>query len=156
MTATSLAQEFGSSVQLISYHLGQLAKLGFIESAAQAADRDKRQRWWRARDAGLTWAASDFLDSPSSAETAATLRRAMLAYHVEQAQQYLVAERTWSPEWVDAAFSDDAVLQLSHDQLQALHDELLAIIRRYGDAAELGTEDTRSVFLFLHGFPLPK
>lgn len=154
MTATSLAQEFDASVQLVSYHLGQLAKFGFIQPGARATDQDRRQRWWRASDAVVTWASSDFLDSPSTAETAMTLRRAMLAYHIEQVQRYLSAERTWPSEWVDAAFSDDTVLELTHGRLQALHEELLATIRRYRNSVEPKDADARPVFLFMHGFPL--
>lgn len=155
LTATSLAQQLAGSVQLISYHLDQLAKHGFIEPVLTGHEGDKRQRWWRASDASVTWASSDFLDAPSSAETADTARRAMLAYHLEQAQKYLSTERTWPATWVDAAFSDDAILRLTHDQLQALHEDLTTIIRRHRDAGDPPAGEARSVFLFLHGFPLP-
>jgi DNA-binding transcriptional ArsR family regulator len=152
-TATGLSDQLRCSVQLVSYHLTQLARSGFIEEAP-ALDRDKRQRWWRPLQVPLSWSAADFQGDDDSAAIAATFKSAMLAYHFEQAQAYLSRERQESGPWVEAAFSDDIILRLRPQDLQALHNDLLATLRRHGEASA-PDDGARTVIVLMHGFPLP-
>lgn len=142
-TATMLAQETDLGVSSASYHLTQLAKYGLIE-AVDAADRDRRERWWRIRKGGVTMP-----DDSRDPAAAVALKQTVLRHHVWQLSRYLDA---W-PSWAEGvgAFSSDMVIRLSDMDADRFQVELLGLLRRYAEAGS-ATKD-RPMLVMVQAIP---
>ena len=147
-TASLLAERTGEAVGNLSHHLRVLHRAGLVEPAPELA-RDRRERWWRLVRRGLQWAETDFLDDPAAAAAADAATRLGLQRQVELARAWLAAP---DPAWRDAAFSTDAWLHLSPQELAELSEAVTALYDRYRDRPDDGAE-RRPVFLFARGFP---
>jgi DNA-binding transcriptional ArsR family regulator len=88
-TASRLGQRVGESSGTTSYHLRQLAALGFVEEVAGRGTA--RERWWRAMHRSTRWRTEDLVEQPGGREVVEELthqslgrQRRMLAAHAEQ------------------------------------------------------------------------
>ncbi|MEU6413619.1 helix-turn-helix domain-containing protein [Microbispora sp. NPDC046933] len=152
-TAAQLARHVAGAPGSLSYHLRQLAAHGFIEEAPDLGS-DGRERWWRAIPGGVRWSPEDFEDSPGAREVAATAQRVLTGRHIDRLEEWLATgPRRWGPTWASAARSTDTVLRLDPDELRELGDELDAVIARWANRPDDGS-DREQVFLFLHAFPI--
>ncbi len=149
-TATTLSDALDEPVPLLSYHLRQLARHGFIEEAPELA-RDGRERWWRSSHERTKWSTADFLDSPERMAAEGALMRSVLERYVAGIQRWREEASAWDPEWVRAATSGDLVLRLSPAQLSALKTELWALLERWSE--EEPEEGAERVHVILHAFP---
>ena len=109
----------------VSYHLGTLAKHGFVADAPELA-RDRRESWWRAVHRSTSWEPLELLADPERRAAMEVLQRTVLAGYAEQLEGYLHRQSTLPPEWVAAATMSDAVLHLTSDQLGQLRDLIIA------------------------------
>ena len=127
-TASRLGQRLGESSGSTSYHLRQLAALGFVEEVAGGT---ARERWWQARHRSTRWQTADVVEQPGGREvveefthlTLSTQRR-LLAAHAEQREHL-------EPEWQDVTSLNDWALHLSPAAAGALADELNGVLGRW-------------------------
>jgi DNA-binding transcriptional ArsR family regulator len=129
-TATTLGAEVGESTALVSYHLRTLASHGIIVEAPELA-RDGRERWWRVAHPGMTWEPANFLDTPERAAVAGALISGIAERYAEAAQRWLADAPNWPEEWVAASDMSDWMLELTHEQVGRMREELAAVIERY-------------------------
>lgn len=149
-TATMLCDRVDEAPGLVSYHLHQLAKHGFIVEAPELA-RDGRERWWRAAHAYTRWSNADFLDDPERWAAASALQREVLRRYDERLQRFLEEQAAWGEDWNRAATSSDWLLELSPDRLRDMLGEIQEVIDRYREA--VADPDAELVSLILHAFP---
>ena len=144
-TATLLARRVGESTGATSYHLRQLHRHGYVEDAEP---RGGRERWWRYRERRMVVSpGGDPADSR-------TLLAELLSREAHALDRYLSTPRP--PEWDDAAFFQSRALRLTAAELEALRDDieaLLAPLRRAD--AENPPAETSPVRVLTFGFPLP-
>ena len=129
-TATTLGGEVDESPALVSYHLRTLATHGFIIEAPELA-RDGRERWWRVAHPGMTWEPAKFLDTPERAAVAGALISGIAERYAEAAQRWLADAPNWPEEWVAASDMSDWMLELTHEQVDRMREELVAVVERY-------------------------
>ena len=153
-TATSLATVIGSSVPLVSYHLKQLSKHGFIEDAPELA-RDGRERWWRASHEYTTWSWTEFLDTPERIDAATAFNREILRVYTESIERFLAEQHAWSREWLEASDMSDYPLDLSPEEATALVKELHGVVERWRGSSSRQPEKEH-VKVILATFPFKK
>ena len=147
-----LADKVDTEPGLVSYHLRELGRRGFIAQAPELA-RDRRETWWRVIDESNSWSSTDFVTPEAKAVLAAVNGR-MVADQFERLTAYEQTRDAWSADWVDAAVGSNSYLRLPPAELVELADQVQALIRRYGKRGKPGDDDGREqVFLFLHAFP---
>lgn len=154
-TATRLAEQVAATPSLVSYHLRELAKYGFVESFSPDSG-DKRDRWWRVLQAGVTF--------PAPQETAGAER--VLLEQVESVatqnqlqrfERFRQSRDDWGARWAAAAFSADFLLKVTPDQLEVLYHDLEAVILGYLETLKSGEAlpaEAETVTVLLHGFPI--
>lgn len=147
-TATQLARRLGESTGTTSWHLRQLADNGFIE---EDPDRGtKRDRWWRARARATELLVRDFTDQPELLGVIGTYLQSVLENSFARAADFIARVDEWTPAWQDAATFSDATLRLDPAGLQALNEELFAVIARHRAAA---VADGELVIVQVQSFP---
>jgi DNA-binding transcriptional ArsR family regulator len=152
-TASKLAKRVGASSGLTSYHLRQLAEVGFIKEAPELGT--KRERWWKAEKHMTKYSPANFVDSRSAHRSMTTIRRHVLNWQQLATLTYLSEEPEWGADWADASGHDDLLLHLNPDQLRAMTGELLDIIKRYwADPAPDDDSRAADVLVFLNAFPV--
>lgn len=154
-TATHLAAETGEAVALISYHVHQLAKHGFVVEAPELR-RNARERWWRLSPRRLAWTSEDMAADPGGVDLANQVAHAMVREQFRQIMNYLDRQELWGPAWTSASFMQDRPMELAPMELAELGEELVAVVRRYAERAGKRTasgEKRERVVIVLHGFP---
>lgn len=152
-TASMLATRVDETVGLVSYHLNQLGRHGFLVEAPELA-RDGRERWWRTVPGGIRWSTADFLDDPGDRAVAVAALRQMEARRFERVQEFHETSGAWGADWLDAAYSSDTPLRLTPDELREVSAELEAVVQRWFRRELPDDEQAREhVFLFTHAFP---
>ncbi|MFJ8207528.1 ArsR/SmtB family transcription factor [Micromonospora chalcea] len=154
-TATVLAKEVGTTAQLAFYHLSRMAELGVLEEDREAPSRG-RERYWRQSTKGLSFTPDDLGDNTVS--DLEVLHRAQAGIHLEQLQDFFNSGPDPGDEFRSSAFGADMVLELSRTEVDLLREELTQTLLRFRDrqpqAAEPAQDDTRSIFVFIHAFPM--
>jgi DNA-binding transcriptional ArsR family regulator len=152
-TASKLGQRLGESSGSTSYHLRQLAALGFVEEVPGGTTRE---RYWQARHRSTRWQTDDVLDRPGGREVveefthlALAVQRRLLAAHAEQREDL-------EPEWRDATSLNDWGLHLSPTAARELTEELNGVLRRWRNEREDPAQPLVSVLVDvfrLTGYP---
>ncbi|WP_327376943.1 helix-turn-helix domain-containing protein [Streptomyces sp. NBC_01216] len=156
-TASHLADQVDEAVSLVSYHLRKLADHGLIEEApAQSADG--RERWWRPSSDGISLREEDLRDAPELAAATLAFGRTVNEQRTELHRRFLDERMTWSEDWRSASVDSEWLPRLTAAELDALGEELDAVLRKYDRAAraaeEAGdTEGRENVAVHLHAFP---
>src|SRR5580704_15064147 len=130
-TATRCAEVTGESVASCSYHLGILAKYGYIELVP---DQPGREKPWR-----LTSYRQDLSARGSGIETelaseAAT--EAFLEHEFARTKLQLRHRRLEPAEWREASMLSGATLWVTAEELREISDLLSQIVRRHEDRLE--------------------
>lgn len=147
-----LAEKVDTEPGLVSYHLRELGRRGFIGQAPELA-RDRRETWWRVVDESNSWSSTDFV-TPEAKAVYAAVNGQMVADQFERLTAYERTREAWSADWADAAVNTNSYLRLTPAELAELMAEMHALIRRYDKRGKPGDDDGREqVFLFLHAFP---
>jgi hypothetical protein len=125
-TATRCAEVLGESVASCSYHLGILAKYGYIELVP---DQQGREKPWRL----VSWK-QDL--SPDGLDTEGTLvaEAAMEAFleHEFARTKQRVRRRSMEPlEWRDASCIAGTTTWMTSDELRRVRDQFLDIMASY-------------------------
>lgn len=154
-TVGMLSDRFDDAPGNVSYHLGVLARYGFVVEVPERA-RDKRERWWAAAHDVTSWEPVDTLAEPELRSASTELRRAILARYAEALTAYLDFEPQLDREWVKGTSSSDTVLHLTPAELQELRAELEALSARWKDRSEPARTDAKPVTLIYHAFRRPE
>jgi DNA-binding transcriptional ArsR family regulator len=157
-TVSGLAERIDADPGLVSYHLRELAKRGFVTEVPELA-RNRRERWWKAAQAGFSFATSDF-PTPEGRALAEVVVAQTVAGQFEAVRQYqqTAAER-WSQDWRDAATNSTHNLHLTPAELRELVSQLNEVIKPWSDKSratrgQSSDDDGREhVMLFYHAFP---
>ncbi|MEV0878623.1 winged helix-turn-helix domain-containing protein [Micromonospora echinofusca] len=157
-TATSLAKDVGTTAQLAFYHLSRMAELGVLEEDDAAPARG-RERYWKRSTQGLSFTADSLgSDTVSDLEV---LHRGQAGIHFEHLQEFFAGGPDAEDEFRAAAFGSDMVLNLSRAEVDLLREQLTEVLLRFRDksrptdsAAPAAEEATRSMFVFVHAFPM--
>lgn len=150
-TVGALSELLDEAPGSVSYHLGTLARHGFVAEAPELA-RDRRERWWRAAHESTRWEPLELLDDPERRTAMEALQRTVLARYVEELEGYLHRQAALPAEWVAAATISDAVLHLTSDQLAQLRDELHALAQRWQEVSDAGAPGAEDVSLLYQAF----
>lgn len=131
-TATGLAKRHGENTGTVSWHLRQLEQHGYIEE--DTGRGTKRERWWRAVADRKVLEAADFRDDPDSRGALAVYLHHLVERYFSRVSQYVSED--WDDDWRRAGtLADWSDLRLTPDRLQALNDELMAVVERHAPPA---------------------
>lgn len=154
-TVGMLSDRFDDAPGNVSYHLGVLARHGFVVEVPERA-RDKRERWWAAAHDVTSWEPVDALSEPELHSASTKLRRAMLDRYAEALSVYLDVEPQLDREWVKGTAHSDNILHLTPAELQELRAELEALSSRWSARSDPGRSDANTVTLIYHAFRGPE
>jgi hypothetical protein len=125
-TATRCADVLGESVASCSYHLGVLAKYGYIELVPGQAGREKP---WRATSVRQDLSADGLDESGALAAQAAT--EVFLDHEVARMKDRLRRQDREPPEWQAGSHLTGVTTWLTADELREVKEQLIAITRPY-------------------------
>lgn len=151
-TATECAEVCGLSPSATSYHLRALAKLGMIEEAPSRGDQ--RERLWRGRVRG--WETSVGPRGDAEAQRAERLLATMTTSRAdEKTQNWLDRMGEEDPDWYEASMVSQSLLDITHDELAKLNQQVLALLRPYTRGHRKGepSEGARQVRVIYRAFP---
>jgi predicted ArsR family transcriptional regulator len=130
LTATQASEALGESPANCAFHLRTLAKYGFIEEAGGGRGRE---RPWRASSKShRIRLRSSGLDDQQAQVAAGALEQVWHERLLARIRE-VFATRQWSPAWEEAAGSTQTLTFLTAAELQAVRDEINAIIGRHAD-----------------------
>jgi hypothetical protein len=146
-TATRCAQVLGESVASCSYHLGILAKYGFIELVP---DRPGREKPWRLTSVHQVLSAEGRDAEGALAAEAAT--EAFLDHELVRIKQRLRRLGLEPEPWRRASLLSGATTWMTAAELREVRDQLSQVLGAHADRAEnpaLRPPDAREVRLFV-------
>ena len=168
-TATALAERLDTNTGATSYHLRKLAAVGLVEETGEGRGRE---RWWRPTTDMHDWTDEATEGDRDAQAAAGWLREHYVRSFIERTEHWLAHHDQWPLEWRRLAGSSDYILELTPAQLEALMQELWAVIARVHAettaaaaaaataSADVGTgsesdagERPQRVLLYLHDFP---
>ncbi|WP_432151853.1 ArsR/SmtB family transcription factor [Streptomyces sp. bgisy029] len=146
-TSTTLAAALGENTGTLSYHLRMLERSGLIEDIPERSTG--RERWWRGvRGLDIRRPPQDELTEAERA-LSAELDRMRMEEDVELARQF-TAGQAESEGWMRGSRS---LTHLTRAELDAFHDDYLALLARYAHGPEDAPDDARPVLLRWFGLP---
>lgn len=152
LTATGAAEVIGESPTTCSFHFRQLAKYGLVE---QAATGPGRMRSWRLTRVGMHF--TDVHEDPQTQIAARALARTLRERSFARLQAYLEARSSYPVRWQEVTGSSDFTLHVTPDELQALDEEITALLRRYRDRIadpERRPPDSLPIEMLLFAYPV--
>lgn len=124
LTATELGERIGESPTTCSFHLRQLAKYDFVEEAGGGKGR---ARPWKMTRIGFALTAGG--DAGPEAEIAsAALSQLIQERQFNRYRTWQTTRGSYPLAWRDAASNSEHVIYLTTEELNALNDELLALM----------------------------
>ncbi|GAA3080835.1 helix-turn-helix domain-containing protein [Streptomyces olivoverticillatus] len=147
--STALANELGESTGLVSYHLRQMARHGFVEEVPELAKG--RERWWRAVPGDRRFPPYS-RQTPEMREALTEMHRLNIAELVENVRRFEEARDELGP-WADAAIFSRATLRLDPGRLREFLEEYIALIYRFSQSEGDTAPDARAVLVRLLGIP---
>ncbi|GAA1821889.1 helix-turn-helix domain-containing protein [Agromyces salentinus] len=147
-----LVQATGAASGSVSYHLGTLAKHGFVVPAPER-ERDGRERWWKSAHEMTVMRAEEFLDDPDRREASEAMRRTVLESYHRELLDALDAEMALDADWVAASDSSDGAAHLTIDEMRELTAELDAVHEKWWARGREARPGTRLVRWITHVFP---
>lgn len=129
-TATRCAEVLGESVASCSYHLGILAKYGYVEPVP---DQPGREKPWRltSRDQVIS---TEGLDE-SGALAAEEATEVFLDHELARMKHRLRRHGLEPPEWREASLISGTTLWVTAGELREIRDQLVEIAARYDERA---------------------
>ncbi len=145
-TSTTLAQALGESTGTTSYHLRVLADAGVIEEVPGRANG--RERWWRS--VPVDHREPDY-DSLSTEDRAALdeWRAGQIPGELELVNRFIRDARHHG-RWARASRAN---AYFTAGELEALHDDYVALLHRYGHTAEAAPPGARPMQLRMFYIP---
>jgi predicted ArsR family transcriptional regulator len=153
LTATQAARLLGESSGTCSFHLRQLAKYGVVESLPAVGV----ERPWRATAHGTGW--PKIATDPETAAATRLLYEVLVDRYAEQAHEWLERREHESPEWRAAAWTGDALIRVTPEELASLDKKLDKVFapyaRRVTDPDVASPSAARPVSIISIAFPRP-
>jgi DNA-binding transcriptional ArsR family regulator len=149
-TATLLARRLDESSGTTSYHLRQLAALGFVEEVP--GEGTARERWWRARHRSTRWRTEDLVEQAGGREVVEELTHRSLGHQRRMLAGHAAQRESLTEEWRDAVSLNDWALHLSPAATRELTEELNGVLARW--RAEREEPGHPLVHVLLDLFPL--
>jgi len=149
-TATRCAEVTGESVASCSYHLGILAKYGYIEPVPGRAGREKP---WRLTSFRQDLAAGPGIEGELAAEAAT---EAFLDHELARTKAQRRHRGLEPPEWQDASCLIGSTIFVTAAELKQLGGELAELATRYAGRLEDPASrpaDARQVRVFVSAAP---
>ncbi|WP_055426946.1 winged helix-turn-helix domain-containing protein [Bifidobacterium aesculapii] len=153
-TVGSISGRIGEAPGVVSYHLGQLARAGFVEKV-ESPDGDRRKSWWRACQDAIRPDVPASRSDRAGADAMDLFRRSAAVSYEMAYERYLDRVPDLPREWVDNCTSDDHVLNLNVSEMKEMIGELNEVIRRWeqvGAGRADGGNDAERVALVLQVF----
>jgi DNA-binding transcriptional ArsR family regulator len=138
----------------VSYHLGTLARFGFVEEAPELA-RDGREKWWRASHTLTHFDPGELNETPEGRAAGRAFRETVLHGHLAEQLAALDQEPVLPRAWVDASTAGDILSYLSLDELARLSAELEAILVRWTRPRAEAAPDAMPIRLIFSTFRQP-
>lgn len=155
-TATRLAEQVNESVSLVSYHLRQLARHGYVETDPDPVTPDARERWWRPTSVGFNWTPSDFGDDADGVQALAQAERQTDAHRAAYRQGWLDGKPGWNEAWRDAAVTtDNPLMRMTPAELTEFGNAYVHLMESWRDRLAAAEEDPlrEQVLLLFQAFP---
>jgi Helix-turn-helix domain len=155
-TATRCAQATGESVASCSYHLGILAKYGFVEPADPGRGREKP---WRITNRRLS-ISTEGLD-PEAAMAAEIVNEVFLDHELGRMKEAFRRIDREPQAWRERSGVRSRTPYLTPDELAGMRQEIQAVLERYADreadptARPRGSRPVRLVFATYLPLPAP-
>lgn len=149
-TATDLAAQLATNSGATSYHLRRLEAAGLVADTGEGAGR---RRLWRASTTSHTYAPSEVAGDEDAETALSWLTRDYVRHLGEQFERWLDAEDAWPRPWREAVGIGDSFVIATPDQLQAMNEELQAVLDRYRRVGQ-GNPGARRVAVYLVRYPL--
>lgn len=151
MTATQVGEQIGESPTTCSFHLRQLARYGFVEEAGGGKGR---ARPWRMSSLGMRIGYED----PAAETAASALGQLLKDRQLGRYQTWLETKAGYPEAWRRAALQDEYLIFLTLEELEQLHEELLALLmprfrERLADPSQRPV-GSLPVELLLLGYPI--
>ncbi len=127
-TATRCAEVLGESVASCGYHLGILAKYGYVEPVPDRAGREKP---WRLVTRRQDLSAAGLDEAGALAAQAAS--EVFLDHELERIKDRLRGVDAEPPEWRAASYISGTTRWMTAAELKEIRDQLAEIEERYGD-----------------------
>ena len=126
-TATALGSTLGLSSGVLSYHLRQLERYGFVvEDPTRGTGRD---RWWRAAHRSTTF--GSLRDDPATHGAADSFTAELADRTAERLHEAVREQHQWPTEWRDTFDLSDLVLDLTPSEARQLMTDLVAVASGY-------------------------
>jgi DNA-binding transcriptional ArsR family regulator len=152
-TATEFADLVGLSPSATSYHLRALAKAGLVEEAPSRGDG--RERVWTSALRGYEVATEQHAE-PEVRAAEDALIDAFLVLENERVREFLAHRDDEPPEWFEAAFANESLLDMTAAELDDLRKKVMDLIAPYKKSQRADIPDgTRTVSASFRAFPLP-
>ena len=127
-TATRCAEVLGESVASCGYHLGILAKYGYVEPVP---DRVGREKPWRLASRRQDLSSGGLDEASALAAQAAT--EVFLDHELERIKDRLRRQGLEPSEWQAASYLSGSTVWMTAAELKEIRDQLTEIQARYGD-----------------------
>jgi DNA-binding transcriptional ArsR family regulator len=122
MTATEVGERIGESPTTCSFHLRQLAKYHFVEEAGGGKGR---ARPWRMTSIGMQVPTGD---NPELEVASNAVLRLFRGRQLDRYRAWLETNAAYPRQWRKAAGESEYVFYLTAEELEALNDELVALL----------------------------
>jgi DNA-binding transcriptional ArsR family regulator len=145
-TSTTIAEALGENTGTTSYHLRVLADAGIIEEVPERAHG--RERWWRTFPTDHREPDYDSL-SPQDRAALDEWRAAQIPGELALVSRY-IREMREHGKWARASRADG---YFTADGLEALMEEYLALLRKYGHSKQDAPPEARAMQLRMFYVP---
>ena len=146
-TVGNISEQLGEAPGAISYHLGQLARVGLVEKV-RSTDGDRRK-------SAVRLGSPEEKNNADKAKAMDLFRRsAALSYEMAY-ERFLDRLPELPREWTDSCTSDDHVLNLTAEEMRSMIEELNEVVRRWQIKAGMHGDDepgAEPVALILQAF----
>ncbi|ACZ29360.1 transcriptional regulator, ArsR family [Xylanimonas cellulosilytica DSM 15894] len=149
-TATALAAQLRTNSGATSYHLRRLEAVGLV---ADTGDGRGKERLWAASTESHGWRNSAFADDEDARTAIGWLVRDYQHTYDQRFTAWLDVADTWPAAWQDVLGLEDAWVEVTPEQLQALKAEIDAVVLRYAEAGK-GDPRARRIALYRTSMPL--
>lgn len=130
-TATRCAEVVGESVASCAYHLGILAKYGYVEPVPERSGREKP---WQLRDRQQTLSGDGLdLEGRLAVEAAA---EAFLEHEFARFRNRLRQRDREPKQWRDASFGMGTTLYVTAEELQEIRKQITQVALKYRERDE--------------------
>jgi DNA-binding transcriptional ArsR family regulator len=148
-SATALAATLHTNTGATSYHLRKLEAVGLVTDTGEGRGKE---RLWRPTTESHGWRPSAYADDEDARTAIGWLLRDYNRMFAERYAAWLDVAESWPAPWQDTLESSDTVVEVTPEQMRALHTELEEVLARYRHA---GSGDPRARAVSVYRVAMP-